>query len=137
MKKYLKTGSCWPPAAALATRRLPILAPAEWLRAADPLPHSWDVTSDSIAAWVAGQVFARQLVLLKSVDLLVQGADRTAPGFRAGRDELAVLARKGIVDAYLPRALASGMPCWLVNGQEPERVVELLQQGVARAVSTF
>ena len=46
-------------------RRLPVLAPSRWLRDADPLPHSWDVTSDSIAAWVAGEVGARRLVLVK------------------------------------------------------------------------
>jgi len=45
--------------------RLPVLAPSRWLRDADPLPHSWDVTSDSIAAWVAGEVGARRLVLVK------------------------------------------------------------------------
>ena len=45
--------------------RIPVLAPYAWLRAADPLPHCWDVTSDSIAAWVAGQVGAGQLVLVK------------------------------------------------------------------------
>ncbi|HVH29511.1 MAG TPA: hypothetical protein VM818_22325 [Vicinamibacterales bacterium] len=45
--------------------RIPVLAPYAWLRDADPLPHSWDVTSDSIAAWVAGQVGAGQLVLVK------------------------------------------------------------------------
>lgn len=44
---------------------LPILAPYRWLRAADPLPHSWDVTSDSIAAWVATAVGARRLLLVK------------------------------------------------------------------------
>jgi (4-(4-[2-(gamma-L-glutamylamino)ethyl]phenoxymethyl)furan-2-yl)methanamine synthase len=44
---------------------VPVLAPSRWLREADPLPHSWDVTSDSIAAWVAGQVGAARLVLLK------------------------------------------------------------------------
>jgi aspartokinase-like uncharacterized kinase len=50
---------------ALDRSQVPVLAPARWLREADPLPHSWDVTSDSIAAWVAGQVGARRLVLIK------------------------------------------------------------------------
>ena len=50
---------------ALERRRTPVLAPYHWLRAVDPLPHSWDVTSDSIAAWVAGQVGAERLVLVK------------------------------------------------------------------------
>jgi aspartokinase-like uncharacterized kinase len=44
---------------------IPVLAPYRWLRETDPLPHAWDVTSDSIAAWVAGQVRARRLVLVK------------------------------------------------------------------------
>ena len=45
---------------------IPVLAPSQWLSAADPLPHSWDVTGDSIAAWVAGRVRARELVLVKA-----------------------------------------------------------------------
>ncbi|HYU90754.1 MAG TPA: hypothetical protein VE966_09940 [Gemmatimonadales bacterium] len=52
-------------AAAVQAARLPVLAPYRWLRAADPLPHSWEVTSDSIAAWLAGQVGARRVVLIK------------------------------------------------------------------------
>ena len=44
---------------------IPVLAPYRWLRETDPLPHSWEVTSDSISAWVAGQVGARRLVLVK------------------------------------------------------------------------
>jgi aspartokinase-like uncharacterized kinase len=52
-------------AARLDQRRLPVLAPSRWLLDADPLPHSWDVTSDSIAAWVAAEVSARRLVLVK------------------------------------------------------------------------
>lgn len=45
--------------------RLPVLAPYQWLREDDPLPHSWDVTSDSIAAWIAGASGAREIVLVK------------------------------------------------------------------------
>jgi len=52
-------------AATIAAGRLPVLAPYRWLEAADPLPHSWEVTSDSIAAWVAGALGARRLVLIK------------------------------------------------------------------------
>jgi aspartokinase-like uncharacterized kinase len=50
---------------AIAAGQLPVLAPYRWLKAADPLPHSWDVTSDSIAAWVAGALGARRVVLIK------------------------------------------------------------------------
>jgi aspartokinase-like uncharacterized kinase len=52
-------------AATLDAGRIPVLAPYRWIRDADPLPHSWSVTSDSIAAWIAGQIGARHLVLIK------------------------------------------------------------------------
>jgi aspartokinase-like uncharacterized kinase len=45
-----------------------VLAPYRWMRAADVLPHSWNVTSDSVAAFVAGAFDARYLVLIKPVD---------------------------------------------------------------------
>ena len=44
---------------------VPVLAPSRWLRQADPLPHAWTVTSDSIAAWVAGSLGVSRLVLVK------------------------------------------------------------------------
>jgi (4-(4-[2-(gamma-L-glutamylamino)ethyl]phenoxymethyl)furan-2-yl)methanamine synthase len=52
-------------AAVLAEGHVPVIAPSDWLREADPLPHSWDVTSDSIAAWMTGQVGASSLILVK------------------------------------------------------------------------
>jgi aspartokinase-like uncharacterized kinase len=48
--------------------KVPVLAPHAWMRAADPLPHSWDITSDSIAAYLAGALEADELILLKPVD---------------------------------------------------------------------
>ena len=71
----------------LGRRRLPVLAPSRWLRELDPLPHSWDVTSDSIAAWAAGMVGASRLVLVKP------------PG-----------APANAVDPYFRRALPANMP---------------------------
>ena len=44
-----------------------VLLPYCTLRETDPLPHSWSVTSDTIAAWIAGEL-STDLLLLKSVD---------------------------------------------------------------------
>jgi 5-(aminomethyl)-3-furanmethanol phosphate kinase len=60
----------------LAAGRVVVLAPSRWLRAADPLPHSWDATSDSVAAFVAGALDAARLVLVKPADVGEEGVDR-------------------------------------------------------------
>jgi len=53
---------------ALDSAGVAVLAPYRWMRAADVLPHSWDATSDSVAAFVAGALDAERLVLVKPVD---------------------------------------------------------------------
>ena len=80
---------------AASSGQVPILAPSRWLREADPLPHSWDVTSDSIAAWIAGQVGARRLVLIKP------------PG-----------ATGQLVDAYFERARPAGLDVYVVPADD-------------------
>jgi aspartokinase-like uncharacterized kinase len=47
--------------------RTHVYLPYRGMITADPLPHSWDVSSDTIAAWIADQL-GLDLVLLKSVD---------------------------------------------------------------------
>jgi aspartokinase-like uncharacterized kinase len=91
--------------AALATGHIPILAPYRWLREADPLPHSWDVTSDSIAAWVAGQLGARRLVLVK-------------PAGASG----------DLVDSYFPRALPVTVTPEIVTADRIEALAATLSR---------
>jgi 5-(aminomethyl)-3-furanmethanol phosphate kinase len=86
--------------AALQRGRLPVVAPSRWLREADPLPHSWDVTSDSVAAWIAGALGAARLVLVKADG--AQGSD--------------------LVDAYFHRALPSGVTSMIIPA---DRIEEL------------
>jgi 5-(aminomethyl)-3-furanmethanol phosphate kinase len=57
---------------ALADSVVPVLAPYRWMLAADVLPHGWQATSDSIAAFIAGALDAECLVLLKPVSGAVE-----------------------------------------------------------------
>ncbi len=111
--------------------RVPVLMPFDLLRRADPLPHSWMVTSDSISAWVAELVRAPKLVLLKSVDGLSDGLGRgEGDGRLAALVTLEQLVRWEGVDRYLATILAdSGLDLWIVNGNAPDRLKELLAKG--------
>ena len=94
-------------AAAVESRLLPVVAPSCWLREADPLPHSWDVTSDSIAAWIAGALGAPRLVLVK------------AAGAVAGE----------LVDPYFHRALPSGVASMIIPADRIEELALALHPG--------
>jgi aspartokinase-like uncharacterized kinase len=60
----------------IAAGEIAVLAPSRWMRAADVLPHGWDATSDSIAAFVAGALEAVRLDLVKPADVGMDGVDR-------------------------------------------------------------
>ena len=81
---------------ALSGSALPVLAPWRWLFAVDPLPHSWDVTSDSIAAWFAGELGASRLLLVKPA-----------------------AAQEPLVDGYFTRATRPQVKTIIVRAGEP------------------
>lgn len=81
----------------------------------EDLPRSWNVTSDSIAAYLAKQLDASLLVLLKSVDIDPE-------------------VKEPDVDAYFHEALSPNLPTWFLNGLYPERLAELLETGHTRGV---
>jgi aspartokinase-like uncharacterized kinase len=100
----------------------------------DALPASWQVTSDSIAAWVADRVGAERLVLVKEVDgLFADWPARGEPLARLSVAELAALRAAGRaagVDEHLPAILEGAhFETWVIGGGDPERVVELLERG--------
>ena len=109
----------------VAAGRTTVLLPAAL--ALDELPASWDVTSDSIAAWVAGRAGAGRLVLVKKVDgLYADWPPRGEPIARLTVAELAAL-RAGGVDPYLPALLERAhFDTWVIGAA---RVAELLERG--------
>ena len=112
----------------LAVRQTAVLLPAGL--PLDALPASWQVTSDSVAAWVADRAGAGRLVLVKAVDgLFADWPPRGEPLARLTVAELAAL-RAGGVDAYLPTVLEQArFETWVISGRDPERLGELLERG--------
>jgi aspartokinase-like uncharacterized kinase len=84
-----------------------VLAEAE-RRSAQRLPRCWDVTSDSIAAFLAIQWRAAALVLVKSTP-------------RPAGQSAADAARRGVVDKYFPK-LAEHIPAVAWTNLRSKRV---------------
>lgn len=105
-----------------------IILPYKHLRAADIFPHSWDVSSDSIALYYAHRLNSA-LILLKIVDgindvhgTLINELDV---------NELRTM-ETNIVDAAFAETLQQYKvkECWIINGLFPNRLLTLLQSKI-------
>ena len=101
---------------ALRMGRVPCWHPAAMAIAA-ALPKSWDLTSDSLAAWLAGKLKAEKLLLIKSMDCPVA---KTA----------ADLAVAGVIDSLFPHyAAESGATVAIAGPASLADAEALLAQG--------
>ena len=108
----------------LAKKRIPVWMPSQMvLRAAD-IAHSWEVTSDSLAAWLAGRIGADRLLLVKHVEL------------RSGQSRSGDLAVMGVVDKALARHLRSSAAAAFVLGpDEYDAAIAAIRDGTAAGIS--
>ncbi len=108
----------------LDENQVPVWLPVQTL-ASEDLSPSWDVTSDSLAAWLTRRLAAERLVLVKSCPL------------PEGEMGMAELSRKGIVDAAFPGFIhAAAFEVWLVSREDFTRVsAHLMQCTSARAIA--
>jgi 5-(aminomethyl)-3-furanmethanol phosphate kinase len=101
--------------------RVEVLLPYTLLRNADPLPHSWDITSDTISAWIASRL-SLTLILLKSVD-----------GIRSGgilQDHVTRDIPTDDVDpCFIRYVIDSKVKTIVINGRTPGRLELLLEGG--------
>ncbi len=97
-----------------------VLLPYRILKESDELPHSWNITSDTIGAWIARETGSR-FVKVTDVDGVI--ADDIIQKWMTARE----LSRMGItcIDSSLPVFLMENMmDCVVVNGMYPERVID-------------
>ncbi|HII00989.1 TPA: amino acid kinase [Methanosarcinaceae archaeon] len=102
-----------------------ILFPYGLLKTKDPLPHSWDVTSDTIAAWVAQQTGACFVKVTDVDGVFLKGElvkEISAPDLAAAGTSC---TGTSCTDRALPEFLLKNrMDCMIVNGKYPERVLQ-------------
>ncbi|HOB17460.1 MAG TPA: uridylate kinase [Candidatus Methanoculleus thermohydrogenotrophicum] len=100
-----------------------VLLPYCALREADPLPHSWEVTSDTIAAWVAKEL-STDLLLLKSVDGIHHHRRLVS------RVEDPSLTCDEVDPLFIPFVFEHGIRSRVVNGRHDDRVRGALREEV-------
>jgi dihydroneopterin aldolase len=106
---------------ALAAGKVAVWLPARMTLGRPEIAESWAVTSDSLAAWLAGVLGVRHLALVKSA---------APPPGPVAADEL---ARRGLVDPMFSAFLAaSGTEAWCLGpGEGAGLALALRGDGVA------
>jgi hypothetical protein len=111
--------------------KLPVFLPSTFLFADNALENSWDVTSDSIAIYVAGQLHATRTILVTDVDGVYTCDPKKSSGAKLIRElsarDLLRMNKRTSVDKFLPKLLLQlQIECFVVNGLYPERVEAIL-----------
>jgi 5-(aminomethyl)-3-furanmethanol phosphate kinase len=102
---------------ALSAGEIPVWLPEKMVLGAADVPACWEVTSDSLAAWLAWTYRARRLLLIKASDLAAPGSVRD-------------LAADKIVDPLFARfAAQSHAEVWLAGPGSLAGAALILQRG--------
>ena len=110
----------------------PIFVVSEFLKAEDPFECSWDVTSDSIAAYVAHLLNANLLIVTDVNGIYTQEPEEPGSTFISKIDATKLLTfQESSIDVMLPSLLLKfGTNCYVVNGKYPERVLSLIDDSI-------
>ena len=103
---------------ALKEHKVPVWSPEQMARAA-ALPETWELTSDSLAAWLAGTLGARRLLLIKHGHFETETVD--------AHD----LVARRVVDPLFPRYLKdSGVRAWLAGPTDSSKLAKGLRRPI-------
>lgn len=100
--------------AALARGAIALWLPSAMTKVAPDIPRSWEVTSDSLAAWLATRLDSQRLVLVKSVDP------------QRLRGSIGELANAGVVDRALPDFATGQLEIEVLGNGQYARLTALL-----------
>jgi dihydroneopterin aldolase len=100
---------------ALAGGAVPVWLPLDLLDGRVDVPERWDMTSDSLAAWLADQLAARLIFVKRAVPRSIAIAD---------------LVSKGVLDPLVPAFLArAAVEAWLCGARDIGSLGQALASG--------
>jgi aspartokinase-like uncharacterized kinase len=102
---------------ALRDGKTPVWLPSSLAIPASDIRTSWDITSDSLAAWLAGKLRADALLLVKQT------------GAFSSADDVASLSARGIVDAGFDAMLPPEVDLYLAGPEDAATVRAALSSG--------
>ena len=110
----------------------PIFIVSDFLKSEDPFECSWDVTSDSIAAYIAHLLNANLLIVTNVNGIYTQEPKEPGSTFISKIDATTLLTfQESSIDVMLPSLLLEfGSDCYVVNGKYPERVMSLIDDNI-------
>ena len=110
----------------------PIFVVSKFLREDDPFECSWDVTSDSIAAYISHLLNANLLIVTNVNGIYTQEPKESGSTFISKIDAKTMLNfPESSIDVMLPTLLLKfGTNCYVVNGKYPERVLSLIDYNI-------
>ncbi|MBR0473101.1 MAG: delta 1-pyrroline-5-carboxylate synthetase [Methanosphaera sp.] len=110
--------------------KIPLLLTYNLIRKYDDLEHSWDVTSDSIACWVANKINAK-LLILTNVNGIYNGniSSNNKKLIKKINANKLLFFKETCVDKCLPKLLIKyHLNCFIINGKYPDRVMAHLNE---------
>ena len=110
----------------------PIFVVSDFLKKEDPFECSWDVTSDSIAAYISHLLNANLLIVTNVNGIYTREPSEEGSKFINKIDAKKLLTfEESSIDVMLPSLLIEfGTNCYVVNGMYPERVLSLIDDNI-------
>lgn len=121
------------------SNKIPIMICSEILKENEPFKHSWDVTSDSIAAYIASLLNAKLLIATNVNGIYTKDPSLSGAELINEIDVNKLLTfDESSIDLMLPTLLIEyGLDSYVVNGKYPERVLSIMNDDDCSFEYTF
>ena len=114
----------------VSSNKIPIMLCSDIILNEESLKHSWEITSDSIAAFIANKLDSKLLIATNVDGIYDKDPSLTDAKFINEIDVKKLLSfDESSIDLMLPVLLEEyGFDCYVVNGKIPQRVLSITNE---------